>query len=228
MEKGGKGFSLPPKSSLKSTQANNGNEESSPRPKGQRKVQFDKEGSHEQGFEFASKSNGKSGASAEKGGKVKGKAAKSKDVLPLELMIEKELPNFAFTCVMDCEAAKTLQGIQDQMILLSQDPSIPLPPSFDKGAWQAQRNARALYNDLKSARRVLETLKQHGVLEEEISAIANLYPESAEVAFAVVPSLKSKRSSLTEPLEVALKELAKLRKSDDPRDLNGDDAAFDV
>lgn len=37
-----------------------------------------------------------------------------------------ELPQSS-TCLMDCEAAEILQGIQDQMITLSQDPDIKIP-----------------------------------------------------------------------------------------------------
>ncbi|CAN1177304.1 DNA-directed RNA polymerases IV and V subunit 4 [Linum perenne] len=212
MDKGGKGFSLP-KSSLKSTK--NGKDDSSTKPKGTRKVQFNNEGTPEQIFDFSSTSNGKSGASADKGGKgstkMNGKASKSKETQPLELRIDPELLKNA-KCLMDCEAAEILQGVQDQMILLSRDPTIKLPVSFDRGMMHAQANAR--YSNPKSVRRVLETLKRHGVQEGEISVIANVCPESAEEVFALVPSLKSKRSTLKEPLEVALDVLAKLRKSD--------------
>jgi len=37
-----------------------------------------------------------------------------------------ELPE-NFKCLMDCEAAVMLQGIQDQMVALSRDPSIKMP-----------------------------------------------------------------------------------------------------
>lgn len=30
-------------------------------------------------------------------------------------------------CLMDCEAASILEGIQEQMVILSQDPTIKLP-----------------------------------------------------------------------------------------------------
>lgn len=32
-----------------------------------------------------------------------------------------------FKCLMDCEAAVILQGIQDHMVMLSRDPSIKIP-----------------------------------------------------------------------------------------------------
>ncbi|CAN1336764.1 DNA-directed RNA polymerases IV and V subunit 4 [Linum perenne] len=154
MDKGGKGFSLP-KSSLKSTK--NGKDDSSTKPKGTRKVQFNNEGTPEQIFDFSSTSNGKSGASADKGGKgstkMNGKASKSKETQPLELRIDPELLKNA-KCIMDCEAAEILQGVQDQMILLSRDPTIKLPVSFDRGMMHAQANAR--YSNPKSVRRVLE------------------------------------------------------------------------
>lgn len=39
-----------------------------------------------------------------------------------------ELPkNVKCQCLMDCEAAQLLQGIQDQMVLLSADPTIKIP-----------------------------------------------------------------------------------------------------
>lgn len=42
------------------------------------------------------------------------------------LLVYVELPKGA-KCLMDCEAADVLQGIQEQMIILSKDPTIKLP-----------------------------------------------------------------------------------------------------
>ncbi|XP_039166923.1 DNA-directed RNA polymerases IV and V subunit 4-like isoform X1 [Eucalyptus grandis] len=119
-EKGGKGHSLPgkaAKSSLKSTTPNGasakGKDDGSGKPKKGRKVQFDSE-----------VNLGKGG----KGDKT-GRAAKSsapKEQPPLELRVEQELPKHA-KCLMDCEAAEILQGIQEQMVVLSEDPTVKIP-----------------------------------------------------------------------------------------------------
>ncbi|CAI0440338.1 unnamed protein product [Linum tenue] len=196
MEKNGKGFSMP-KSSLKSTPSK---DDSSQKSKEGRKVQFNNGGSPEERFDY-SKSNGKSSSSADKGGNgstANGKASKSKEKEPLELRLDQDRLKNA-KCLMDSEAAEILQGIQDQMTLLSQDATIKLPV----------------------------TLKKHGVVDGEISMIANACPETAEEVFALVPSLKvqqidafyiqtlqSKKSILKEPLEVALMVIKPLRKVD--------------
>ncbi|CAI0374233.1 unnamed protein product [Linum tenue] len=225
MEKNGKGFSMP-KSSLKSTPSK---DDSSQKSKEGRKVQFNNGGSPEERFDY-SKSNGKSSSSADKGGRgntANVKASKSKEKEPLELRLNQELLKNA-KCLMDCEAAEIIQGIQDQMTLLSQDATIKLPVSFHKGLQYSQANAR--YTNTHSVRRVLDTLKKHGVVEGEerhkplnmfslilwmqISVIANACPESTEEVFALVPSLKSKKSILQEPLEVALMVIKPLRKVD--------------
>lgn len=92
-----------------------------------------------------------------------------------------ELPKNA-KCMMDCEAAQILQGIQEQMVLLSQDPTIKLPlwvthlkllfssrrilkhcsavivvfifRSYDRGLQFAKTGAH--YTNPQSVRRVLE------------------------------------------------------------------------
>ncbi|KAF9664331.1 hypothetical protein SADUNF_Sadunf16G0007300 [Salix dunnii] len=188
MEKGGgNGFSLPskePKSSLKSS--TKGKDDSN---KG-RKIHFESEGN------------------LSKGGKGGGKSPMTKEPPPLELKIESELPQNAKP-LMDCEAAQILQGIQDQMVLLSRDPTIKLPVSFDKGLQYAKTGAR--YTNPQSVGRVLEDLRKHGVSDGEISLIANVFPETADEAFALVPSLKSKARTLREPLKDILGELAKFK-----------------
>ncbi|CAI0374231.1 unnamed protein product [Linum tenue] len=214
MEKNGKGFSMP-KSSLKSTPSK---DDSSQKSKEGRKVQFNNGGSPEERFDY-SKSNGKSSSSADKGGRgntANVKASKSKEKEPLELRLNQELLKNA-KCLMDCEAAEIIQGIQDQMTLLSQDATIKLPVSFHKGLQYSQANAR--YTNTHSFNvnvltKLPSTLKKHGVVEGEISVIANACPESTEEVFALVPSLKSKKSILQEPLEVALMVIKPLRKVD--------------
>ncbi|XP_021828103.1 DNA-directed RNA polymerases IV and V subunit 4-like [Prunus avium] len=223
-EKGGKGFSLPTgkavKSSLKSTPSTKdaslkGKDDSSTKSKKGRKVQFDSEGLHEPKSNFSSKFDNPAAASGKadwgKGGKGdKVGNGRKKEPQPLELKIEQELPQSA-KCLMDCEAADILQGIQEQMILLSKDPSIKIPVSFDKGLQYAKRTSH--YTNPQSVRKVLEALTKYGVSDGEISVIANVCPETADEVFALVPSLKTTRSVLSQPLKEVLSELTKLKQS---------------
>ncbi|XP_041028846.1 DNA-directed RNA polymerases IV and V subunit 4-like isoform X1 [Juglans microcarpa x Juglans regia] len=218
MEKGGKGFSLPTKtarkSSLKSTTAKQaslkGKDDSSAKSKRAMKVQFDVEGSLSGRFETPPPKGDSSkwgkGDKTAKGGK----GSVSKPPPPLELKIEQELPENV-KCMMDCEAADILQGIQDQMTILSKDPEFKLPPSFDRGLLYAKRVDH--YTNPLSVRQVLQTLKKYGVSDGEMCVIANACPELVDEVFALVPSLKNKRSKLSEPLKDVLGELAKLKKS---------------
>ncbi|XP_047317880.1 DNA-directed RNA polymerases IV and V subunit 4-like [Impatiens glandulifera] len=207
-DKAGKDFSLPKskgKTSLKSSVSANGKDSSSAKSKSGRKVQFDSEDSSEIRLNTPTKSGGKfdtSNGDSGKGGKgVKTPAAKQ----PLELNIEKEIPENA-QCLMDCEAADTVQGIQEQMVILSEDPTIKLPIYFDKGLQYAKRNDH--YKTPQAARLALEPLKKHGVSDGEICLIGNLCLESIEEVFALVPSLKKKKNKLKEPLTKALSDLA--------------------
>ncbi|CAK9139171.1 unnamed protein product [Ilex paraguariensis] len=99
-------------------------------------------------------------------------------------------------CLMDCEAVEILQGIQVQMVILSEDPAIKIPISFDRGLQYAKRGSH--YTSPHSVRRVLENsaLKQHNVSDGEVSMIAIVGPESVEEVFALVPSLKVKEMVL--------------------------------
>lgn len=112
---------------------------------------------------------------------------------------------------MDCEAAEILQGIQDQMVILSQDPDIKLPVSFDMGLTYAKRGGN--YAKPQTVKKILEPLKKHGVSESEICLIANICPESVEEVFALVPALKPKMNKLRDPLRIALNELANLKEA---------------
>ncbi|XP_068321257.1 DNA-directed RNA polymerases IV and V subunit 4-like isoform X1 [Pyrus communis] len=212
-EKGGKGFSLP-KPSLKSTppSSKDGKDDSSTKSKKGRRVQFDSEGSREPKSNFSSKFYRPAAASGKadwgKGGKGDTVAnAKKKEPQPLELKIEQELPK-SVKCMMDCEAADILQGIQEQMVMLSKDPTIKIPISFDKGLQYANSTSR--YTHPQSGRHVLETLKKYGVKDGEICVIANVCPETTDEVFALVPSLKAKRSTLSQPLKDVLSELTRL------------------
>ncbi|XWS18067.1 hypothetical protein CRYUN_Cryun32bG0010500 [Craigia yunnanensis] len=224
-EKGGKGFSLPtktiPKSSLKSTPATHGKDATSAKPKRGRKVQFGTEGSTDLKFNFSSpKSDGKFATPIGKGDWAKGgkgekvvnggKTPVAKEVQSLELRVEQELPENV-KCLMDCEAASILEGIQEQMAILSEDSTIKLPESFDSGLRYATTGS--YYTNPQSVRRVLEALSKYCVSFCEISVIANTCPETVDEVFALVRSLEAKRSRLSEPLKDVLGELAKLKKS---------------
>ncbi|CAK9170997.1 unnamed protein product [Ilex paraguariensis] len=173
-EKGGKGFLLSNggKSSLKSPASFIGKDDSSAKSKRGRKVQFDAE---ETKISLSSKSGGKVHNSVvggdwgkgEKGDKIAngGKVPVVKAPLPLEFKIEHELPENA-KCLMDCEAAEILQGIQEQMVILSEDPAIKIPISFDRGLQYAKRGSH--YTSPHSVRRVLDALKQHNVSDGEV------------------------------------------------------------
>ncbi|KAJ8562632.1 hypothetical protein K7X08_031084 [Anisodus acutangulus] len=202
-EKGGKGFSLPKngKSALKSP-ASKGKDDSSAKSKRGRKVQFDSEGLLDTN---STKSNGKADTPSFKGDSGKGgkgektgsggKSQKAKEPGPLELRVEQELPDNTI-CLMDCEAADILQGIQEQMVILSEDPAIKLPVSFDRGLTYAQRNK--LYDDPQAVKQILKSLKVHGVSDGELCMIANFHVESVDEVFALVPSFKTKKSKLRE------------------------------
>ncbi|KDO78659.1 hypothetical protein CISIN_1g027312mg [Citrus sinensis] len=141
MEKGGGGkgggVGGGGKTSLKSIPASlGGKDDNSAKSKRGRKVQFNTEGLSEGKFTFSSKSDGKFETTYGKGGLTKGgkgdkvangaKVSVVKEALPLELRVEQELPKNA-KCLMDCEAAHILEGIQEQMALLSADPTIKIP-----------------------------------------------------------------------------------------------------
>ncbi|XWS12993.1 hypothetical protein CRYUN_Cryun37aG0137400 [Craigia yunnanensis] len=232
-DKGGKGFSLPtkttPKSSLKSASASasasvtarHGKDDNSAKPKRGRKVQFGTEGSPDLKFNFSSpKSDGKFATPIGKGDWAKGgkgeklvnggKTPVAKEAQSLELRVEQELPENV-KCLMDCEAASILEGIQEQMVILSEDSTIKLPESFDSGLRYAKTGS--YYTNPQSVTRALEDLSKYGVSYSEICVIANSCPETVDEVFALVRSLEAKRCRLSEPLKDVLVELAKLKKS---------------
>nr|GEW71012.1 DNA-directed RNA polymerases IV and V subunit 4-like [Tanacetum cinerariifolium] len=180
----------------------------SPASKGKdgRKVQFDSDDLFDEKFETNGngKSNGKSSSS--KGGKGDKGGASKKEPPPLMLKVEQELPENA-KCLMDCEAAQILQGIQDHMVLLSKDPSIKIPSAFDRALQYASRGNH--YTDPHSLRQVLEPLKIHGVSDGEMCVIANTAIETVGEAFGLMPSLKANKSKLKEPLKAVVAELQK-------------------
>ncbi|KAA8519245.1 hypothetical protein F0562_013501 [Nyssa sinensis] len=164
-EKGGKGFTIPKggKSSLKSPAFLKGNDDSSAKSKRGRKVQFDSEDPLEAKISLSSKSGGKvdfpiakgDWGKGGKGDKIAngGKSPVTKEPPALELKIEQELPKNA-KILMDCEAAHILEGIQEQMVILSEDPTIKIPTAFDRGLQYAKSSSH--YTSPQSVRRVLE------------------------------------------------------------------------
>ncbi|XP_011658103.1 DNA-directed RNA polymerases IV and V subunit 4 isoform X2 [Cucumis sativus] len=214
-EKGEKGFSVqkrPAKSSLKSSALKDGKDDSLSKLKKGRKVQFDAQGSVDATNTFSMKYSGKNGDLGKGGKGANTKASIAKEPQALELKIEQELPkNVKCQCLMDCEAAQLLQGIQDQMVFLSADPTIKIPTSFDRGLQYAKRANH--YVNAESVRPVLETLKKYGVTDSEICVIANVCPDTTDEVFALLPSLKRKRSKLSEPINNVLSELAKVKSS---------------
>ncbi|GER52811.1 DNA-directed RNA polymerase II subunit rpb4, partial [Striga asiatica] len=198
------------KTSLKSPVGNG--ESSGKSRKGKEKtVQFDSEDSLEAS---SPKSNGKADPLAAKGGKggktAKGSKKTSGKATSIEQKLEQELPPSS-QCLMDCEAADILQSIQDQMVILSQDPDIKLPGSFDMGLTYAKRSGNPAKPE--TVKKIFEPLKKHGVSESEICMIVNICPESVDEVFALIPGLKPKMSKLKDPIRIALDELANLKEA---------------
>jgi DNA-directed RNA polymerase II subunit RPB4 len=202
-EKGGKGYS-------QGKASGKGKDDGSGKSRKGRKVVFEDEDSLDGSLNMASGSGDKGETETPtgrgKGDKVSNGSSKAPP--PLELRVE--LPENT-NCIMDCEAEELLQGIQDQMVMLSADPTIKIPVSFDRGLLYAKSVGH--YTNPKSVRRVLESLKEHGVTDGEMCIIANACPDSVAEVFALVPSFKGKKAKLREPLKEALTELAKLKKS---------------
>lgn len=191
-----------------------GKDDNSAKSKRGRKVQFGTEGSPDVNFS-SPKSDGKFATPFGKGGKGEkaangGKTHVAKESQSLELRVEQELPENV-KCLMDCEAAGILEGIQDQMVILSSDPTIKLPESFGSGLQYAKTGS--YYTNPQSVRKVLQSLTKYGVSNSEICVIANTCPETVDEVFALVRSLEAKRSKLTGPLKDVLEELAKLKTS---------------
>ncbi|XP_068637044.1 DNA-directed RNA polymerase II subunit 4-like [Aristolochia californica] len=128
----------------------------------------------------------------------------------VELKIEDELPKNA-RCLMDCEAADVLQGIQEQLSMLYNDPTIKVPEYFSKGLQYAQSGTT--YKSSQTVRQALEKLKRSKVSEGEICIIANVCPETVDEVFALLPSLEATKVHNEGPIRDALAELAALKQS---------------
>ncbi|KAF8100781.1 hypothetical protein N665_0217s0008 [Sinapis alba] len=81
------------------------------------------------------------------------KISLSKESQPLELKTDKELPENA-KYLMDREDFEVLQGIKEQMAVLSEDPSLKLVVSFDSGL-EYVKDGRCYMNH-QSVRQILE------------------------------------------------------------------------
>uniref|UniRef100_A0A0A9G7E6 RNA polymerase Rpb4/RPC9 core domain-containing protein n=1 Tax=Arundo donax TaxID=35708 RepID=A0A0A9G7E6_ARUDO len=113
--------------------------------------------------------------------------------------------------LMNCEAAELLQEIHEHMAILSEDPKIKIPESFDKAFQYAKEgNHFTTANDVKQA---LEPLKKCGVNDGEICMIANIGPETVEEVYALVPSLKATRSLNEVPITEVLAALANIKRA---------------
>lgn len=159
------------------------------------------------GFSQAKGDGGKGG----KGGKPPkgGKTGTTKP--PSDYVIEQELPKNS-KCLMDCEAAEILESIQDHMVVLSSDPSIKLPISFDSALTYAKRGG--YQTNSTAVRQILERLKKYGVSNSEICIIANVGVESVDEILALIPTLKDKKGNIREHLESVLNELPRPKSSE--------------
>ncbi|KAI3920488.1 hypothetical protein MKX01_000827 [Papaver californicum] len=219
---GGFGFTLPTakKSSIKQPVAKSAVGGSSKKSK---TVQFDtssdSEGSPKANNNGSFKSGGKSLSDSPvskgdmskggKGGKTGKGWGKSNAKLPVvvQLEIEKELPKNA-KCLMDCEAEAALQGIQDQLSILSRDPTIKLPLAFNKGLEYAKGSSR--YSNPLAVRHALEKLRVLKITESELCLISNVCPDTVDEVYALIPSLKTNRLTTEGAIKNLLYELDNL------------------
>ncbi|CAD6242617.1 unnamed protein product [Miscanthus lutarioriparius] len=190
----------------------------------------DSEGFVEELTPVHSKSNGKaSSASLKTGGKAssfskgeasngkayssgKGGKGSSSHAVPTksdaELKLELDIPPNS-RMLMNCEAAELLQEIHEHMAILSEDPKIKIPESFDK-AFQYAKDGNH-FTTASSVKQALEPLKKCGVSDGEICMIANIGPETVEEVYALVPSLKANRSATEGSVTEVLAALANIK-----------------
>ncbi|CAL5054620.1 unnamed protein product [Urochloa decumbens] len=125
-----------------------------------------------------------------------------------ELKLELDIPPNS-RMLMNCEAAELLQEIHEHMAILSEDPKIKIPESFDK-AFQYAKDGNH-FTTASSVKQALEPLKKCGVNDGEICMIANIGPETIEEIYALVPSLKANRSVNEGPITEVLAALANIK-----------------
>jgi DNA-directed RNA polymerase II subunit RPB4 len=142
----------------------------------------------------------------------KGGKGSSSNVVPTksdaELKLELDIPPNS-KMLMNCEAAELLQEIHEHMAILSEDPKIKIPESFDK-AFQYAKDGNH-FRTASSVKQALEPLKKCGVNDGEICMIANIGPETVEEVYALVPSLKANRSVNEGPITEVLAALANIK-----------------
>ncbi|KAF8729617.1 hypothetical protein HU200_017565 [Digitaria exilis] len=177
-----------------------------------------------------SKSNGKAssgslktggkGSSFSKGEGSKGKAysggkggkGSSSAVVPTksdaDLKLDLDIPPNS-RILMNCEATELLQEIHEHMAILSEDPKIKIPESFDKAFKYAKDGNH--FTAASSVKQALEPLKKCGVNDGEICMIANIGPETIEEVYALVPSLKANRSLNEGPITEVLSALDNIK-----------------
>ncbi|KAL6633639.1 hypothetical protein ACP70R_026310 [Stipagrostis hirtigluma subsp. patula] len=134
-----------------------------------------------------------------------------------ELKLELDIPPNS-RVLMNCEAAELLQEIHEHMAILSEDPKIKMPESFDKAFqyakdWKHFTSADSVKQALDSLTSCCRTLKKCGVKDGEICMIANIGPETLEEVYALVPSLKATRSLTEGPIKEVLAALANIKAS---------------
>ncbi|WVZ73892.1 hypothetical protein U9M48_022149 [Paspalum notatum var. saurae] len=121
--------------------------------------------------------------------------------------------------LMNCEAAELLQEIHEHMAILSEDPKIKIPDSFDKAFqyakagnhFSAADSVKQALDQSSSLTSCCRPLKKCGVNDGEICMIANIGPETAEEVYALVPSLKANRSLTEGPITEVLAALANIK-----------------
>lgn len=192
----------------------------------------DSEGFVEEVTPIRSKSNGKAAADSLKtGGKAssfskgyasngkaysagKGGKASESNAVPTksnaELKLELDIPPNS-RILMNCEAAELLQEIHEHMAILSEDPNIKIPKSFDKAFQYAKEGTH--FTTADAVKRALEPLKKCSVNDGEVCMIANIGPEIVEEIYALVPSLKADKSLNKGPITEALEVLGKIKRA---------------
>ncbi|XP_037448098.1 uncharacterized protein LOC119317710 isoform X1 [Triticum dicoccoides] len=168
-----------------------------------------KTGGKASSFSNGEGSKGGKAFSAGKGGK--GSASNAKPAMSdAELKLQLDMPPNSIL-LSNCEAAEMLQKIQGHMAILSEDPTIKIPESFDKAFQYAKEGNH--FTSAKSVKEILEPLKDYGVNDGEICMIANIGPETIEEVYALIPSLKATRSINEGKIVEALAALANIKVS---------------
>uniref|UniRef100_A0A453PG76 Uncharacterized protein n=1 Tax=Aegilops tauschii subsp. strangulata TaxID=200361 RepID=A0A453PG76_AEGTS len=82
-----------------------------------------------------------------------------------ELKLQLDMPPNSIL-LSNCEAAEMLQKIQGHMAILSEDPTIKIPESFDKAFQYAKEGNH--FTSAKLVKEILEPLKDYGVNDGEV------------------------------------------------------------